>query len=80
MLEQSKKISSYTDFWRHHCLQTLLLLFRFVASETIEQSTNQRASGWHININRWRQRGYRYMEVSVFSTQIARNETNNREN
>ena len=60
MLEQWKKISSYTDFWRHHCLQTLLLLFRFVASETIEQSTNQRASGWHININRWRQRGYRY--------------------
>ena len=41
MLEQSKKISSYTDFWRHHCLQTLFLLFKFAAIETIEnQPTN----------------------------------------
>ena len=44
MLKQSKQFSS-TNFWRHHCLQTLFLSFKFVASETIEQLTNQCASG-----------------------------------
>ena len=52
-------------FWRHHCIATLFLLFKFVTRKTIESlvSKNQCVSGWHENVHRCHQRKYRHYAI-----------------
>ena len=58
-VEKKKHKSSYRI---HHWLLRLFLLFKFVRSKTKESfvARTQRACDWRININRWRQRDFRY--------------------
>ena len=62
--EVVRDLQECTHYRRHHCLETILLLFKFChpQNKRIFCLNSQLMSGWHINDNRWRNNEYRYSQ------------------